>query len=164
MHENKTQPLLKITIPLDAEEWHGYATESVWADKIDAKRCRIRNTPFYAKGISFEDIVFVKTVDGELFFDSVSIAAGHSTYRIITEKKLPEAGFLKHWRTLEEIGCTYEGADLGTLRLFAIDVPPGASIHQVYELLALGEKDGCWDFEEGHCGHDSNEPPLHNPE
>ncbi|MCP5335133.1 MAG: DUF4265 domain-containing protein [Oceanospirillaceae bacterium] len=41
-------------------QWHGYESESVWAEKISNDRCRIRNTPFYAKGVSFEDVVFVR--------------------------------------------------------------------------------------------------------
>lgn len=38
-------------------------------------------------------------------------------------------------------------------RLFAIDVPPEADIHGVYSMLEDGEREGAWDFEEGHCGH-----------
>ena len=61
----KTRPLIKIVFFLGEDQWHGYKTESVWADKIEDDRCRIRNTPFYANGVSFEDVVFIKAEYGD---------------------------------------------------------------------------------------------------
>ncbi|WP_434148423.1 DUF4265 domain-containing protein [Methylocaldum gracile subsp. desertum] len=152
--KNKGKPhLVKVVFFLGADQWHGYDTESVWAEKIADNRCRIRNTPFYAKGVSFEDVVFVREKDGSLFFEAISIAAGHSTYRILLDKAIRESDFSKYWSPLEELGCTYEGADRGNMLLLAVDVPPNVDIHKAYELLDKGEKAGIWGFEEGHCGH-----------
>jgi hypothetical protein len=36
--------------------------------------------------------------------------------------------------------------------LVAIDVPRQADVYAVYDVLGRGEKDGQWEFEEGHCG------------
>jgi|SRR5690554_3084289 len=151
--KEKTLPLVKVVFFLGEDQWHGYETESVWAEKITDNRCRIRNTPFYAKGVSFEDVVFVQSKEGCLWFEETSIAAGHSTYRILLEKSIPEGDFAKYWRPLEKLGCSYESADSGEMTLLAVDVPPNVDIHKAYELLDYGEQAGIWGFEEGHCGH-----------
>jgi uncharacterized protein DUF4265 len=54
----KAQGLVKITFALEPEAWHGYRTETVWAEKLGRNRYRLRNTPFYAFGVSAEDVVF----------------------------------------------------------------------------------------------------------
>ena len=82
---NRTS-LVKVFFKLDDTDWHGYDTESVWAEKVSSNRCRLRNTPFYIKGVSFHDVVFVKKNNGNLIYESTSMLAGHSTYRIILDK------------------------------------------------------------------------------
>lgn len=149
----KTLPLVKVVFFLGKNQWHGYESESVWAEKISNDRCRIRNTPFYAKGVSFEDVVFVREKNAGLWFEAVSIAAGHSTYRILLNKSIPERDFKKYWNPIENLGCSYESADSGKMILLAVDVPPNVDIHKAYELLDQGEQAGVWGFEEGHCGH-----------
>ena len=144
--------LRKVFFDLDSSEWHGYATESVWAEPVAASRYRIRNTPFFAKGIGAEDVVFVQEKEGKLFFESVSITGGHSTYRIIIDKKVNDTQFSECWVPLQTLGCSYESAELG-LQLLAVNVPPSANIYEVYALLERGEACGVWSFEEGHCGH-----------
>ncbi|WP_420831742.1 DUF4265 domain-containing protein [Bathymodiolus japonicus methanotrophic gill symbiont] len=89
----------------------------------------------------------------DLLFESTSIAAGHSTYRILLEKNISDKDFLKFWNPLEKQGCSYESADMDKISLYAIDVPPKSDIYLVYELLEKGEREGIWGFEEGHCGH-----------
>lgn len=148
----KTLPLIKVMFALGRDQWHGYETESVWAEKISPDRCRIRNTPFFVKGVSFEDVVFIKHANDEFWFESVSISGGHSTYRIIVDSNLPVETFDKYWSPLEKLGCTYESMELSK-RLLAIDVPQKTNIYDVYSRLEEGELDGVWDFEEGHCGH-----------
>ncbi len=148
-----TASLTKVFFKLNADSWHGYSTESVWAEPISSNRYRLRNTPFFAKGVSFEDIVFIQEQDGDLVFESTSIAAGHSTYRILLGKSVPDRDFSKYWHPLEEAGCSYESAVREKMLLLAVDVPPNADINAVYKLLEKGEKDGIWGFEEGHCGH-----------
>ena len=145
--------LTKIFFELDIDEWHGYGTESVWAERISDNRYRLCNTPFFAKGVSFEDIIFAKEEGEVLVYKSTSIAAGHSTYRILMQTTLPESDFLDNWYPLEEIGCSYESMNRGEKLLYAIDVPSKTDINGVYNLLEEGEKNGVWVFEEGHCGH-----------
>ena len=145
-------PLAKVSFKLDASDWHGYATETLWAELVSSGRYRLRNTPFFAKDVSFEDVVVVKAQGDILMFDSTSIAGGHSTYRILLEKNITDSAFLKLWNPLEDVGCSYESLDIGEMLLLAVDVPPCADIYVVYQFLEDGEKEKVWGFEEGHCG------------
>jgi hypothetical protein len=142
----------KVVIRLPDDAWHGHSTETVWAERLGGDRHRIRNVPFYATGLSAEDIVATRELDGVLQVERVIIHGGHSTYRVFmaAEVTTDSAAFNKHWKPLEDLGCTYERA---TERLFGIDVPPTADIHAVYGLLHEAAEAHFWDFEEGHCGH-----------
>ena len=148
----KTRGLEKIVLVLPSGEWHGYSTETVWAERISDGRYRIRSVPFYAKGLSFGDVVNTKTHEGTEIMESVSLRSGHSTYRafVTAPTKVPSTEFDRAWRPLQERGCTYERA---TESLIAIDVPASADVAAVYTLLEAGEASGVWNFEEGHHGH-----------
>lgn len=146
------QDRVKIAVELPNGEWHGNDIESLWAEPVGSDHFQISNVPFYAKALSFDDVVAAHEADGRLIYDHVVKRNGHSTYRVILREgitdKSPE--FRSAWAPLEDLGCTYEKA---TDELLAIDVPPEADIRMVYELLERGEAPGVWDFEEGHCGH-----------
>lgn len=145
--------LKKMYFKLNPKDWHGYATESVWVESLSGDRYRIKNTPFHAMGVSFEDIVFGSVEHDKLYFDSVSIRSGHSTYRILMKKAVLPKSFEQYWQPLSALGCTYESAEREHMRLFAVDVPPSVDIYKVYALLEEGQRADVWDFEEGHCGH-----------
>jgi uncharacterized protein DUF4265 len=144
--------LLKVKFELPSDAWHGHSSESLWVEELTSCKYRIENSPFFAIGVSFEDIVTASNRGGDLCFDGVVIFGGHSTYRIILEHRLGEEAFFRHWKPIEELGCSYERANFG-YEIFAVDVPPKADIHEVYKLLSKGEDDRVWGFEEGHCGH-----------
>jgi hypothetical protein len=123
------------------------------AQGIDQRRFRLRNVPFFAFGVSVEDVVFTRAAEGIIEFEGVSMRGGHSTYRIITKEAASPESFKQNWQALEQLGCTYEQ---GPGRLRAMDVPQRADIYKVYELLERGEQEGVWEFEEGYCGHPLN--------
>lgn len=150
--ESRAEASCKITISLSADEWHGYATETLWAAQTAPERFRLENSPFFAKGISYQDEVTVRTNGNESVFEAVAIRGGHSTYRVMIDRTVTDEVIQRYWEPLEKLGCTYEGRE-EKMRLWAIDVPPEADIHLVYRLLEKGEGDGVWSFEEGHCGH-----------
>ncbi len=52
--------LRKLFFRLEENAWHGSATESLWAEPVQAGRYRLRNSPFYAFGVSAEDVVFTQ--------------------------------------------------------------------------------------------------------
>jgi Domain of unknown function (DUF4265) len=140
--------LVRIVFELDPSAWHGNATERLWAEPVGRGRFRLRNSPFFAFGVSFEDIVFGEERGAEICFTGVSMSGGHSTYRLILADRGRGSAFQKQWEQLASLGCSYEEG-----RVLAVDVPPPASIDAVYKLLEDGLANKVWDFEEGHCGH-----------
>lgn len=129
----------------------------MWAVSLGQDQYRLENIPFYAYGVSYDDVVIAKPVRKQLLFQSVFQRGGHSTYRIFLLQHTSIGEFEKSWLALEEIGCSYERA---TDQLFAIDVPPETDIDQAYSALERGEKAKVWDFEEANCAH----PACNTPE
>lgn len=148
-------PLIKLHFHLDPDAWHGAAVESLWAKRVatdtGANVFELDNSPFYAFGVSFCDLVRAQEEDGRLFFTSLALSAGHSTYRL--RVPWPSSAFEAAWEPLFLLGCTYEGHSHGKSHLFAVDVPPDADIQKVFHLMQAAEAEGVWEFEEGHCGH-----------
>jgi len=142
------EPRVPVRFPLGPNECHGQSSESVWTESLDGKRFVVLNTPFFIKGVSFEDqISAVLGEDGYTFREVVG-RGGHSTYRIVVKGGFAEAS--DELARLEAMGCTWED---GPGDLLALDVPPGADIEEVYASLEAGVDAGVWDFEEGHLGH-----------
>ncbi|HJS42570.1 MAG TPA: DUF4265 domain-containing protein [Gemmatimonadales bacterium] len=141
--------LVKVTVPLENPAWHGYGAELLWAELSTPGIYRLRNSPFYAHGLSAYDMVAAEYQDEKLAFRAVRERGGHSTYRLHVPAGIDTPAFQLAWRPLQTIGCTYEQAD----RLLAVDVPPATDIYEAYELFEAGVKAGVWDFDEGHCGH-----------
>jgi hypothetical protein len=142
--------MIKVTIPLPEDNLAGAATESVWAEPQGNGTYRIKNVPFYAKGISFDDLVKAEPKDDVLMFESVVQHSGHSTYRIFANNGRKALEVLALVETLEKMHCHIEPA---TDKLVGVDVLPEADIYKVYATLEDAERMGKIDFQEGHCGH-----------
>lgn len=153
-HEKRDErhhPLVKVVVNLLPSDWHDYGLETLWADPIGTDRYRLKNVPFYAYGLSYEDIVRAKPLGGQLIVQEVCERSGNSTYRLfLADGARTDQKFLTFWQPLELIGATYEQAND---RLLAVDLPTDTDIYKAYELLKSGEEAGAWDFEEAHCGH-----------
>ena len=149
-----TSGLVRILFELDPDAWHGSATERLWAEPVAGGRFRLRNTPFFAFGVSAEDVVFGDDRAGQLTFAGVSLRGGHSTYRIKPDRS-QLSQFETYWAPLQALGCSYEQG-----QVLAVNVPPRADIYEVYELLEAGSLAKVWEFEEGHCGHPLREKGL----
>ncbi|MEM6732027.1 MAG: DUF4265 domain-containing protein [Myxococcota bacterium] len=147
-HVQRNQGLVKVKFELEPDAWHRSTTETMWATEVTDGRFRLENSPFYAFGVSYRDIVTAKQNGSTLAFQKAVIRGGHSTYRIIRTSD-DDVAFASFWGPIQELGCTYEEGD----QVLAVDVPPKTDIYKVYELLAAGEKAEVWGFEEGHCGH-----------
>lgn len=132
---------------------HYTTSETLWAEPLGDNTYRLRNTPFYFYGASLEDVVrAAPAADGMLEFQEVVARGGASTFRIMVREGVGQEQFDRAWQPLRELGCSLEGA---AGRFYAVDVPPGANIDQAVTLLASGEKNGVWDWEEGYRHHDT---------
>jgi len=111
---------------------------------------RVRNSPFFARGVSFLDVVRAEPSD---YFDGALEAvefidrSGHSTYMVICQTDIDL--FKKRWELLQALGCTFEGATLSIGLLYSVDVPPKVDLERVHEVLADGERDGVWIYQDG---------------
>lgn len=144
------EKMVKITIPLPEDNLAGAATESVWAEPQADGTYRVRNVPFYAKGISYDDIVEATPKEGVLAFERVVHHSGHSTYRIYASGGRTAPDVVALVETLKKMHCDIEPA---TDKLVGVDVLPEADIYRVYATLEEAERAGKIDFQEGHCGH-----------
>lgn len=147
--------LVKVTFPLPPEDQaQGVEAENLWAASLGGDRYRIDNIPFYAYGISHEDVVVANEVDGQLRFREVVARSGHSTYRVLVKDSAgyQSESFKKFWTRLLQLGCSHEVAKR---RWITIDVPPDSDVFAVYRILEEGTAQGAWTFEEAHCGHPS---------
>ena len=141
--------LAKLTFVLDSGDWHGSATETLWARNVGPGLYQLDNSPFFALGVSYQDVVSAREEGGRLVFSHATARGGHSTYRVLLREP-GRARLDELWSPLRDEGCTYEE---GPGSLLSVDVPPGADIYRVYAILQAGEEAGAWTFEEGHCGH-----------
>lgn len=145
--------LEKVLFELQEAEWHSAGTETLWATPLLANEFRLENSPFYARGYSFEDVVFAQfdSARGFPVVQRVVRKSGRSTYALrVIQGIASNKRFLLYWEPLEKIGCTYENAD-GVLLI--VDVPAQTRIHEAYRLLEIGEHAGVWEFQEQNVGH-----------
>ena len=149
-HGTTVGDLIKMTVELTPVDWHGHATETMWAKPAGDDRFIIQNIPFYAYDLSYDDVVTGSFSDGRWRVVNIAKRGGHSTYRLFVTNTEALLRFDEFWDPLARIGCTCERA---TQRLIAVDVPPNTDIYAAYDLLQAGETAHVWNFEEGHVGH-----------
>ena len=131
------------------EGWHGHGKEGLWCEEIGVDKYLLRNTPFYASGLSLNDEILANFNEqvNLIIFEKILKKSGHSTYRCMVGPERSKA-LQKYIDKLNEMDCWYESAIIGELELFAFDVPPHVDIELVYKVLDDGLKSGVWDFEE----------------
>jgi len=150
INRNPNSELVKIRIVLPDDAWHKVEAEWLWAEKIKDSIFALRNVPFYAMGLSYDDRVKADEVGGTLTMFGVVSRGGHSTYRIFTKKGYENSTVQALFKKLNELHCDIE---IATQKLIAVDVLPEADIHKVFAVLEESEHRGIIDFQEGHCGH-----------
>ena len=93
-------------------------------------RYRLDNSPFYAYGLSWLDVVEAHPDEqGQLAFARIVEKSGHRTVRIIFDPGIdedPEGQAVVD--ELVRLGCSYEGAHAGYI---AVDLPPAVDLMRV---------------------------------
>lgn len=112
----------------------GVDVETLWATPLGEDLYRLENSPWFAYGVSYQDIVRAR-VDGESFpvFEEVVEKSGNRTLRIIL--KPPAEDGNESSMLLDELvslGTSYEGA---TGSFMAVNVDPGSDFARVCSLL-----------------------------
>lgn len=159
-----TENQMKIRLLLDPADWHGAPSERVWVEVLwggTRKIFKILNSPFYAHGISYLDIVdVVPAPDGNgLNYARTIQKSGHSNIWLQVPSPPPKA-FKYYWSSLQELGCRYERTEHdtedGKKTLYAVDVPPEAEIDGVLSILERGQDKDVWVFQIGHLAHNAS--------
>ncbi|MDD1611425.1 MAG: DUF4265 domain-containing protein [Methylococcaceae bacterium] len=143
--------LVKIYFYLEQDD-DGYppvATESLWARELQDNMYCIDNIPFYAKGVSLNDIVTAKpNEENLLFFRKIIQPSGHSTIRVI----IFEDADVSSWQhELEKFGCASEKDYLP--QLISVDIPPTVDIQNVWALLEEGLHNDQLEYEDACIQH-----------
>lgn len=150
--ENKTidTRLFKVYFKLEIDN-DGYppvSEESIWAKEISGNLCEIDNIPFYAKGISYKDIICVERGENNNYYKSLYKSSGNSTIRIIffNSKKIDCI-----INKLEKSGCTWEQGE--TKDFFSINIPIDIDEKPILEILKNGLLYNDLDYEESNISY-----------
>jgi hypothetical protein len=150
IEQETTEGLVRIRVPLEpAPGATGPADDWLWAEPLGSGRFRIESCPFFAYGVSRDDVVRTSEPAGEEAprLEDVLEKSGHRTLRVALDPAVDVAdaavqGLLER---LLELGCTHE-----TLRpkLVALDVPAAVDVTMVAGLLQALADDGAilWEW------------------
>ncbi len=136
--QQTTEGLVRIRVPLDAATGGaGPSDDWLWAEPLGSARYRIESCPFFAYGVSRDDVVRATEPGGHdeaPRFEDVIEKGGHRTLRVALDPAVAvtDAAVQGLLERLLELGCTHE-----TLRpkLVALDVPGEVDVTIVAELL-----------------------------
>ena len=98
--------------------------ETLWATPVGPDRYKLDNSPFYAYGVSWQDVIEARPArEGELpTLVRVVQKSGNRTLRVVLDPpadQSEESATILDW--LVELGCSYEGAGPGFI---SINIPP----------------------------------------
>ncbi len=147
-NQNETlQKKVMFYLEPDEDGYPPFNWETLWVLQINPDRFQIDNIPFFVRGISYKDVVSVQRKEGELHFEEIVSPSNHSTIRVIVFHEM-NVDFLR--QSLTRLGCSSE---LNKTKMISVDIPPEVNYSKVIELLAKGEEDELWDYEEAAIRH-----------
>ncbi len=126
------------------------AVESVWAIK-EGDYYRIKNIPFFAPNIAYDDLISVEDDEGELFYDDTIEESGNSTVQIII---YDENNVKVVTEELEKLGCEWEGSHLKTY--ISVNIPKEIEYNPIKIYLQYGRENQIFDYQEACLAHQNN--------
>ena len=149
IEQETSDALVRIRVALDHAAETGPADDFLWAEPLGSGRFRIESCPFFAYGVSRDDVVLAVEMAGEDAprLEDVLEKGGHRTLRLALDPGIDLAdssvqGLLER---LLELGCTHEAL---RPKLVAIDVPPQVDVAVVAQLLQALVQEGTllWEW------------------
>jgi hypothetical protein len=122
--------------------------ESLWAYELEPGLYSIDNVPFFARGISWEDVVSAERVGDELHFKDVVRPSGNSVLRVIVHDT-SDADEVHE--KLSEMGCDTEQSHIPSL--ISVDVPPSIDLRTILNFLDQGKANNRWGYETASIRH-----------
>lgn len=142
--------LVRIRVPLDhAPDASSPAEDWVWAEPLGGDRFRVESCPFFAYGVSRDDLVRAELGPGDEAprLGDVIEKNGHRTLRVALDPaiELGDQAVRALLDRLLELGCTHEAL---RPKLVAIDVPGEVDEGVVVQLLQqlAGEGAALWEW------------------
>lgn len=128
--------MFKVAFDLESEraDWPPVSVERLWGEKTEVKyEIRVANTPFFARGIAFGDLIRVRPDNErrELVFESFTSESGHSTIRVIFLDKGERESVEEKFRAS---GCNLSSSH-SFASLIAVDVPPLVNYEKLRQWL-----------------------------
>lgn len=103
--------------------------ETLWAFDLGGDHYRLDNTPWYAYGISWQDVVEARPdQDGQLQLVKVVSKSGNRTVRIRAETPFEDSWL----ETIVSLGASYEGANR---RYIGVNIPQDLSLDVITSFL-----------------------------
>ena len=138
------ESLIKVHIDLP-NHW-ATGGESLWALSLRDDLYEIRNSPFYAYGINWGDIVRAHSDDPTLKPEVRELiqTSGNKTLRVFFDKDLDQEQPDDILSSLKDLDLSWERADH---RYVAIDVHPEADYQEVCDDLMVLERRGLLAYE-----------------
>ena len=127
-------PMAKVLFRVPEDDG-GATVETLWAVPLGDDRYKLDNSPFYAYGVSWEDVVYAPADPQEQMptFKSVVERSGNRTVRVIFETPIsPGNASDQVLQGLVAMGCSYEGANP---KYVSINVPPAVELQKVRPYL-----------------------------
>lgn len=151
-HDVSVSSHVKIRFALERDEsgWPPAESEGLWALPMERNLFRLDNTPWFVRGVAADDVVEASPDrDGVLWFVQLRDRGERIVVRVIPRADGPLAGDRQAvLDAFTPLGVTGEGM-ASPVNMVALDIGPAAPIASVKSLLAQGETDGRWYYEEG---------------
>lgn len=119
------------------------AEEKLWIEKKNDLEYQIKNIPFFAPNLAYNDIISVENDEGELYFEDLIRASEHSTIQIVFFNMESIKDVTNY---IEKMDCSWEGID--DQYIIAVDVPENVEYKKIREYLDKQFKDKVLDYKE----------------
>lgn len=119
------------------------AEETLWIEPVNEAAYQVKNIPFFAPNIAYNDIIAVEEDNGHLYFDDIVETSEHSTVQIVFLKKETIIEVIKDIETLK---CSWEG--MHEQKLLAIDISPEIRYKEIRDYLEKQFENKIFDYKE----------------
>lgn len=120
-----------------------YEVETLWATHLGNDNYKLDNSPFYAYGVSWEDVVFAPFNQEEQFptFQKVVEKSGNRTIRVLFDPPVEDGNKSDEiLKGLVGLGCDFEGANR---KYISVNIPPNVNLETVHNYLI--ERNATWE-------------------
>jgi hypothetical protein len=109
--------------------------ETLWATPVGRNLYRLDNSPFFAYGVSWDDVVEALPNKHQMLeYIRCVVKSGNRTVRVIFQAyRSTDAPAEKVLEGLQNLGCSYEGMQP---RMISINVPPHVDLSAVTAFLS----------------------------